>query len=258
MKSKPYIGVTGVASKEEVGTVCKMFSKAGFSMGTKHVPMLGFLVSYETLNGENATGTKYPPVASLPELLREASPSVFTTIHYRSRQPDTLSDQVGKLFDGIYEDGLCRAIQFNIVWPDLKEIGKIKKRFPDMQIILQASDKAMAGKSPREVAEAIVGYGDLLDYCLIDPSGGRGIEFDLEKSLAIYLELRRAIPDLTIGFAGGFTGESVATRLGIIAERVGDNFCIDAEGGLRDKNSLSVDKVEAYLEGASEFFRKQT
>ena len=122
----------------------------------------------------------------------------------------------------------------------------------------------MADRSPRELAVAIGKYQDLVDYCLIDPSGGRGIEFDLEKSLKIYSELKRTSPDLTIGFAGGFTAENTASRLQNIVGGIGEsNFSIDAEGGLRDKitekqgdDAVNIGKVEAYLKAASRIFKR--
>ena len=55
--------------------------------------------------------------------------------------------------------------------------------------------------------------------------------FDLGSSVDIYSELREKCPHLTIGFAGGFTGENVAPRLREILLRTKeDDFCIDAEG----------------------------
>lgn len=127
-----------------------------------------------------------------------------------------------------------------------------------MQIVFQASYKAMEGKSSKQIAQGIEKYKDSIDYVLIDPSGGRGIPFDLESSVKIYSEIKNCCPDLTIGFAGGFTGENVASRLKDIIQRIGtDEFCIDAEGGLRDKitskygdDILNIHKVESYLKAA--------
>lgn len=259
MRTKPYIGVTGASSKEEVEEVCRRFSDASYAMSGDHIPMLGFLVSREPLGGQDISNRRYPAVDTLPELLQATRSSVMTTIHYRSRERDTLADQVGKLFTGIYEKGLCNAVQFNIIWPDVKQVKMVKDMFPEMKIVLQASDKAMADNSPREIMEKVRQYGDSLDYCLIDPSGGRGMEFDIERPFAIYLEIKREIPDLTIGFAGGFTGENTADRLRRIIKRISrQDFFIDAEGGLRDKvtekqgnDLLNLDNVGAYLRAAA-------
>lgn len=82
--------------------------------------------------------------------------------------------------------------------------------------------------------------------------------FDLETSLQIYSELRERVHDLTIGFAGGFTGENAATRIKQLIEQTKETgFCIDAEGGLRDKitqeygdDLLNIGKVKAYLQSS--------
>ena len=263
MAAKAYVGITGLVNVQETRSICRGFSETGYSMESPHIPMLGFLVSYKTLNGQPTQNRRYPPVNTLPELLRATDGQVLNMIHYNSKEADTLSNQVAQIFDGIYENGLCRAIQLNIVWPDIGQVTKIREQHPDMQIVFQASHKAMDGKTPNQIAQRIGDYGDSISYVLIDPSGGRGMPFDLESSVAIYSELREQLPDLTIGFAGGFAGENAASRLKEILKQIGESdFCIDAEGGLRDKitsaygdDLLNLEKVRGYLQSASSVLR---
>jgi hypothetical protein len=232
-------------------------------MESPHIPMLGFLVSYKTLNGQSTQNKRYPPANSLPELLRATDGQVLSMVHYNSKEIDTLSNQVAQIFDDVYENGLCRAIQLNIVWPDIGQVARIKEQHPEMQIVFQASHKAMDGKTSNQIAKGIHDYGDSISYVLIDPSGGRGMPFDLESSVGIYSELREQCPDLTIGFAGGFTGENIAPRLKEILKQVEeDKFCIDAEGGLRNKitsaygdDLLNIEKVRGYLQSAFSVLR---
>lgn len=128
-----------------------------------------------------------------------------------------------------------------------------------MHIVFQASHTVMDGKTPCQIAVGIRAYGDSIGYVLIDPSGGRGMPFDLESSIATYSELKEQCPQVTVGFAGGFTGENVAQRLKEMIQHLGDDhFCIDAEGGLRDKitpaygdDLLNMEKVREYLQSAS-------
>jgi hypothetical protein len=259
MTAKPYVGITGPVNAQEVKEICREFSEAGYSLSSPHIPMVGFLASYKTLNGEVTANRRYPAVNMIPDLLRQCGDGVLRMVHYNSKEMETLAGQVSQIFDGVYDDGLCKAMQLNIVWPDIKQVGKVMDRFPDMKIVFQASHKAMADKTPSELTRKIGEYGETVSYVLIDPSGGRGRPFDLENSLAIYSELRDQLPDLTIGFAGGFTGENVAERLRMLIQRTSeDTFCIDAEGGLRDKvtdaygdDLLNIEKVRAYLQEAS-------
>lgn len=263
MNAKPYVGITGPVNVQETKDICKEFSDAGYSMVSSHIPMLGFLVSYDTLNGQKIQNRRYPPTNALPELFKATNGRVLTMVHYTSKELDTLSNQVAKIFDGVYKNGLCRAIQLNIVWPDIEQVSKIKKQYPDMQIVLQVSHKAMDGKTPNQITKRIRDYGDLISYVLIDPSGGRGIPFNLKSSVAIYFEIKEKCPNLTIGFAGGFNGENVVPRLKEILKQVeNDKFCIDAEGGLRDKitseygdDLLNIEKVKKYIQSASLILR---
>ena len=258
-KAKAYVGITGPVNIKETKYICKEFSEAGYSMDSPHIPMLGFLVSYKTLNGRTTQNRRCPPANSLPELLRSTNGRVLTMVHYYSKKMKTLSNQVAQIFDGVYENALCKAIQLNIVWPDIGQVAKIREQHPDMQVVFQASHKATDGKTPNQIAKNVQDYGDSISYVLIDPSGGRGMPFDLESSVAIYSELRDQCPDLAIGFAGGFTGENVAPRLKEIFKQIEeDKFCIDAEGGLRDKitsaygnDLLNIEKVRGYLQSAS-------
>jgi hypothetical protein len=258
MNPKPYVGITGSVSVQETKDICREFSEADYSMKSHHIPMIGFLVSYKTLNGLITKNRRYPIVKDIPKLLRATKGNVLTMIHYNSREMDSLSKQVSQMFKGIYRKGLCRALQLNIVWPDIGQVAKIKEKYSDMKIVFQASQKVMGDKTVHEIAQGIKAYEDSLDYVLIDPSGGRGIPFDLESSVEIYSELKNQCPDLTIGFAGGFTGENVFPRLKEIIRQVGSDFCIDAEGGLRDKvtsaygdDLLNLEKVKGYLKSAS-------
>lgn len=257
---KPYVGITGPVTSNEVAALCAEFYNAGFRMSSRHVPMLGFLVSYNTINGNPIRNLRYAPwFGEIPYLLEETKGSVLTMIHYNSREIETLSKQVEKIFSQIYDNSLCRALQLNIAWPDVNEIKKIKDKFPEMQIVFQASEKAMFGKSDSEIAGGIALYGNNIGYVLIDPSGGRGLQFDLNKSLSLYNELRKSVSSVIIGFAGGFNGDNARQRIANLTKSIGnDNFCIDAEGGLRDKLSgeygddlLNLGKAMAYLEASN-------
>jgi hypothetical protein len=252
MESKPYVGITGPVSSNEVYAICNEFSDAGFNMETPHIPMLGYLVSYKTLNCQ-AGNRRYPLFGMLPDLINEAR-DVMTMIHYNS-SVDGLANQVEQVFDSIYDN--CKALQLNIPWPDVSEVRKIKEHFPEMQIVFQASGKVMKDKTPAELKERIAEYGDTISYVLVDPSGGRGQPFDIGHSVELYEELKE-LP-LTIGMAGGFNENNTANRLRELVRTIGhDNFCIDVEGGLRDKLSdaygddlLNLEKVTHYLQAAS-------
>ncbi len=261
MQPIPYVGVTGLVSVKEVCDTIEAFVDAGYAMDTPHVPMIGFLASLKTLSGKPTENKRYPKIELLPELVGAVRHGALPMIHYNSREQDTLAEQVGQIFqNGMYDSGLCRALQLNVAWPKKRQVGKIKEKFPEMQIVLQVSAGAMQDRTAKGVAECVDEYGRMIDYVLIDPSGGKGQEFDVGRSVKVY----RALNDLddrefTIGFAGGLKAENVYERVGAVSDWLDTkNFCIDAEGGLRDKLSpeygddlLNQEKVRDYLQGAA-------
>lgn len=261
MPERPYIGVTGPVASQEVGHLVTTFKSNGISLETDHQPMIGFLVSYKTLNGQEVTNRRYPAFRSISSLLEATGLYAFNTIHYNSRELSDLGDQIKAIFTGqLYDDKLCRGLQLNIPWPPIDEIVSAKRALPDLKIIMQLSQRSLEGKSPREVAELLAGYGTLIDYALIDLSGGRAAVFQPEDSLPYYLAAREQLPNLAVGLAGGFTGENVAERCKRIIEVIGTrDFSIDAEGGLRDKvteqygdDIYNPEKVESYIKAAGE------
>ena len=260
MKPKPYVGITGPVTEQEVNYIVTQFASCGYSMSSNHLPMLGFLVSQKTLNEEHVNNRRYPEFKYLRKLIERTENEVLPMIHYNSREMSTLSEQLKRVFDGIYD--ICKAVQLNIIFPDIKQIAKIKKELPDLQIVFQASKSVIGSKSSKELSEKVFEYGDLIDYVLIDPSGGKGIEINLEHYIDFYNEIS-SNANLTVGFAGGFTGENVVSRVNGLIDRIGhNNFCIDVEGGLRDKitpdygdDILNEDKVRSYLQESSKVFK---
>ena len=263
MPPKPYIGITGPTTIADTRAICREFSDAGYTLETPHQPMLGFLVSYKTLNAQPTTNKRYPKIEELSQLLQATEGEVFTMIHYNSRETDTLANQVSQIFNPLYDSGLCRALQLNIVLPPLKEVKKIKQQFPDLKIVLQVQNNLVYEKTPTEVITIFKPYEGHFDYVLIDPSGGRGLEFNMNKSLALHSWLQHTHQEIGIGFAGGFTGENVTKRCQTIIEQTKkDNFSIDSEGGLRDKLSqeygddlLNLQKCRDYLQEVSKVLK---
>lgn len=252
---KPYVCVTGITTPAEAEAVISEFQKAGYSVqGSGHMPAIGFLASYKTINKIENKNKRYPTHETLLELLEEADSRILKAVHYNTRELDDLDKQVFKALRGSY----CDLLQLNIAWPNPAKVRVIKEKIPHTGIILQVSSKAIQGLSAKEIAKKVLSYHGI-SHVLIDPSGGRGADFDIEQSLAIYFEIKENRPFLDIGFAGGLYGGTVKKITKTLAERIGStDFSIDAEGKLRDKISdeffgndiLNIDKVKAYLQNA--------
>lgn len=254
---KKYVGVAGLINNQEVLDVCREFNDAGYTMNTKYIPMIGFLVNINTLYLLPNPYKRYPLLEDIPGLLYEAKDKVLTSIHYTTNEKETIADQVYKIFNGeLYENNLCRTVQLNIAWPDINQVAKIKEIFPEINIVFQLSRKSTKNKTHKDISEGIKYYGNYIDYVLIDFSGGRGVPIDVENSFKLYEEIKDKLPDVTIGFAGGLTGENASKIIKELFDKIGDKgFCIDAEGGLRDKitaidedDLLNISKVRSYLQ----------
>lgn len=252
----PYVGITGPVTVDEVRQVGQAFRDAGFTKNSSHVPMIGILVSHKTLQGQPTQNRRYPKYEDVPALVEAADEFGIPMIHYNSREKGTLLSQLEKILE---KSRMCQGIQLNIPWPDIETIKKTRETSKYVDFVIQLSGGAMKDLSPEQIAREVGKYGILANYTLIDPSGGKAKEFDIESSLTIYQELNVHAPNTRVGFAGGFTGDNVRVRVKKLRERLGTKvFCIDAEGGLRDKLSeepaddiLNMDKVKNYLEQAA-------
>lgn len=255
-----YVSVTGGISKEEVEAISKEFQDAGFSKDSKYFPSIGFLVSEKTLYGEKTQNLRFAEFKDVPYLIDIAKEATVPIIHYNTRNRDALAAEVKEVMQEVYDDNLCRHLQLNVIWPHISEVKKIKKHFKDMSITLQISHKSMMGLHIDEIANKVSSYKDSLDYVLIDPSKGRGIEFDPEDSVKLYQEIKSLRPKYSIVLAGGLDGDNVEDMLiEVIQELEHNDFSIDAEGRLRDKinddffgnDILNIEKVRRYLQGAA-------
>jgi len=221
------------------------------------MPMIGYLVSAHTLRGGAARGRFVPPEA-LPFMTRMARDSALNMIHYSSRHRRDLCQQVSTLLDGLYQQGLVRALQLNIRWPVIREVRAIAHRFPDLQLVLIVNRGALR-QDLRKLRRRIRHYAGAVHHVLLDPSGGRGVEFEMDRIVEVYQAIEQSFPHLTIGVAGGLHGANVRPRLAQLIRRTGTNaFSIDAEGGLRTestdrggRDALDPCRVESYLQGAA-------
>lgn len=256
---KPYIGITGAVNINEANNLVKEFYETGYDLNSPHLPMLGYLVSYKTLKGEETKNKRYVKFNDLREILLETKDRAFNMIHYYSRENSSLAEQVNLMFNKIYHQGLCRALQLNVDLPDRNELKFIKKDFEDIQIVFQAS-KNVLKLGIKDILSELKKYGSSIDYVLIDSSGGSGRNFEINGSLDLYKEIKSKLPNLIVGFAGGFNPENVFERSKELTERIGSsNFSIDAESGLRDKLSndygddiLNIEKVRKFLKNSSQ------
>jgi hypothetical protein len=233
----PYIGITGFSSGKELTSVIDQYYKYRRS---DHVLMAGILVSKSVLDAgihENAKKrTRYPCLEKIPEILENGGDElVMRTIHYSTREPERLYDDVVHMLEDLGWKGMVEAFQFNVKFPPVeREIASIVSRYPGIKIITQVNRGAMEAYPVKQIGSVFASMHDPGNYVLIDPSGGRGDDIDMTKSMEYHAQIKKNA-SVTIGFAGGFSPVNVAARVKRYKKLVGStSFCIDAEGKLRD------------------------
>jgi phosphoribosylanthranilate isomerase len=146
----------------------------------------------------------------------------------------------------------CHGFQLNITWPEPKALERYKTRahFNNKTIVLQCGNKALevCRNDPIELVMRLQEYEGLIDYVLIDPSGGHGQEFNVPVAMDYFAKLDR-LPWLGFGIAGGLHAGNLDRLSSLVAEY--SDFSIDAEGRLRDsQDDLNIEAARAYLQAA--------
>lgn len=254
-KAKAYIGVTGFKTAEEFDQATDIACLQ--DLLAEHHFMFGFTCSNKRLADPSSEGKTSPSLKTLGKILGEEQYTpifgVIPMIHYFTSDRDRLSDEIGMLFD--YTG--AQNLQLNAYWPDVEQIKRIRDRAPNILITIQLPKEALE-ENCIMVRERLRLYEGLIDYALIDPSGGTGS--DIKLSLAArYLESIDQIPTITAGFAGGLGPDNVIPYVAKVKENMHcdycgrdpvRSFCIDAQGKLRDENGLNMGLVENYLKNA--------
>ncbi len=249
MKEKPYLGITGFKTERDVKEVTDILMANGFP-NEDYLPMFGFIVSKNRLNNLAVGGTRSPPAKELPFLSECTTRWTLPMMHYFTEKNETLAEQVRQLFSigKMYDDSLCRAIQLNVAWPQLEQIGKILQEYQRMRIVMQIPAIAMEGLSVDDIARRASGYDQLVKWALIDPSGGTSKDFDIKRGLELMNALRESMPNTRIGIAGGLSGDNVKARIIQIRNGYPEKFCIDAQGKLMRDNQIIMGEAARYLQ----------
>lgn len=239
---KPYIGITGFMCKEEVARVLE-------SMPEKYdrLLMLGVLASSKTLRGIPVRRqNRYPAVGQIAPIFPNDQ-RVLNLIHYHTEDADSLYTQLSEMaaFGGAYLNGF----QLNLAWPPPEALCRYKKEHPGDTLVLQVGNRAldMIGHSATELAKKIFSeYAHLVDYVLLDQSGGTGTALSPQIILEYLTHLSLLSCPLGLGVAGGLSPETL--NLLNPFSRYLKWLSIDAEGGLRTEDDrLDIIKAQKYL-----------
>lgn len=261
MRLKPYIGVTGIMSRNDYIHVAMPFN-----MGhNTHQLMAGILVSSKTKNGmPNKYPNRYPPIESVASLIPTGLDSL-NLIHYSTDNPERLAEEMVEVLS--HCDDQIDGFQLNVCWPKVSQLEEFyKKHSRKTVIILQIGRHALEQIHfvPRLLVKRIreSGYLDFIQGILIDPSCGKGQAYE-RGGIADYLaELYNAQLRINIGIAGGLHGglcpngrdNFLEFALSPLAQMYPD-LSIDAEGKLRDADdNLDYQEVKKYIYESQDIF----
>lgn len=245
MRPEPYIGVTGFSTRTEVEHML-----AARPHGC-NLLMVGVLVSSKTLAGEQPDQPKrYPPREKLSQICT-SEPGLLNFLHLNVSDPGSLGEEMLKAHEFAGEH--CHGFQINKTWPDMGAIEKYKKKYPASKVVLQCGVKAIESveHSPEKLSARVREYGPLVDYVIVDTSGGQGIPFN-PFSTENFFSALDAIPDLGLVVAGGLSAGTLVRLTRLWKHFSG--FSIDAESKLRTNDTLDLTKVSAYISIANATF----
>ena len=245
---KPYIGVTGFVSSNEVELIClEIFQKM---VSANHLLMVGVLASSRDMNHRRPN--RYPPEDLIP-MIFPRRPFLLNLIHYHTNKPEILYEELRWMTDKA--DANLDGFQLNMSWPNPRTIEKYCRAFSDMKIVLQIGNHALdiVHHSPGLLAEKVKEYDGLIDYVLLDESVGLGKLLDVNKTRRYLDAITETGMDIGLGIAGGL-GPATIDHISALLKDF-PSLSIDAEGCLRDeKDNLDVDLTLDYLNKSLDFF----
>ena len=251
MRPKPYIGITGFMSRGEIELALAVLPR-----GTDQLVMVGVLASSKTLRGiPNRWLHRYPLMAELAGIF-PAGRNTLNLIHFNTKDRESLF--VDMCHVQALAGSYCHGFQLNIVWPDKGTLTRYRDHAPRGRntIVLQCGEKALEeiDRTPAKLVKRVREYEGLIDYVLIDPSGGLGLEFDEMFAHNCLFALSRDGPEsIGVGIAGGLHADNIARLHGLLGAF---EFSIDAEGRLRDKDdNLNIAAAQAYLQAADALYK---
>lgn len=236
-----YIGICDFPSREQALKTAEFFQKLCAERNLNRKLMVGVMMSFKTLTGQPSKRTAaWPKNEEVAEIFVD-HPAVLNTLHYADY---TCNTSVWHLLEAAKFGGpRLQAIQLDMIWPPDVIVKGLRRKFPNLQVVLQINTMALeaVGNDPAILVEWLRKYGNLLDYVLLDKSHGEGKEMKAHELLPFVIAISNHLPNLQVGVAGGLGPSTMDLVLPIVYEF--PHVSIDAQGKLRPSGS-ALDPID--------------
>lgn len=247
----PYVGITGFMDSTESAHALRVFGSPSGTFNYKL--MVGVLASARSVRGEEKRfANRYPSLRKIPSIFPNSNQSIGL-IHYSTDYPNCLYQDMQALAEHCAHNPGFHGFQLNMNWPNVDDLKRWKNEsLVGRTLVLSITSSCMhlAGNQPDVVAELVAkSYHGLVDYILLDPSGGRGQVFDLPTMLGYLRAFAQVgiIENLVV--AGGLSSTNLVLARAIAGEFPG--ISIDAERKLRNQDdNLDLGESTYYLNAA--------
>lgn len=259
--AQPYIGVTGVVSRDDVRTIAECAAIVR-NRAPSHRLMAGVLVSSKTLREEWSPNRRYPVYDDVEGILAAVrNVGAWPVIHYNTRSEGAALG--AELLTIAMDNDDLTGVQLNIAAPHVPVLREVADEFPGIEFILQLKRSAIvdANVSAWAVPRYAQSYSALAAHALLDFSEGDGVPIEPMYAARVVRHWNEAMGTTRLGIAGRL-GPDCAETLHTIRESVGaDRFAelsFGAESGVRVpvadprpgekcQDALDHDKALAYV-----------
>ncbi len=208
-----YLGITGVTTPLQARHLLDIFDQRR-PEETTTLLHLGAMMSRKTLY---RLPTIWEPIFPKRETLRSvfaaaARKDVLTCLHYADYEGIDVEESLVEAFSYICPE--ANSLQLDMIWPDPDEVGAAIARGWEGNspiVILQVGRKALegVGRRPSELVSRLGQYAGIIDYVLLDESGGEGRPLQIGSVMSFARAIKEALPWLSLAFAGGLGPETI-------------------------------------------------
>lgn len=243
----PYIGITDFTKFEQVKEMLKIFNTHRLPNSKRRLHV-GVMMSHKTLNGIETKWSKvFPRAETIADIFY--SGETMNCLHYAdySRDDQFLWRDLSSAINWFGIGG--NAIQLDMVWPNPDQIRdgiRFSRKPPE--VILQVGDASLEAikDDPQRLVQKLREYGNNISRVLLDRSMGHGLEMNASRLLVFIRAIKKDLPWLGIGVAGGLGPDTLHLLEPIVKEF--PDISIDAQGRLRPSHS-TYDPVDWKMAG---------